>query len=299
MVNISCAICGKNQQTKVLYPSTLKEENISAHTYSARRLPDKLHYRFLKCQRCGLIFSSPIFEQAKIINLYKESSCNYNDQIPYVTKTYLKLFERVRNSLSENPKVLEVGCGNGFFLNSLKKHGIDGVYGVEPSPEMVSKADKNIRLNIKTDVFRANQFPKNYFDVVCCFHTLDHMIDPNEFIRGAFSVLKKDGFAIIVVHDTEGLSVKIFGENSAIFDIEHVYLFNKETLKKIFSQNNFKIIEIFNLVNNYPLNYWIRMSGIPVFFKQIFSRVLNALNLSKVNLSLAGGNICLVARKLV
>jgi len=30
-----------------------------------------------------------------------------------------------------------------------------------------------------------------------------------------------------IVHDTKGLSVKIFGEKSPIFDIEHIFLFNK------------------------------------------------------------------------
>lgn len=297
MIDIVCALCSKKQQAKILYPSTLKEENISADTYSARRLPDKLHYRFLKCERCGLIFSSPIFERAKIINLYRESSCNYNEQIPFVTKTYLSLFEKVKQFLSSDPNVLEVGCGSGFFLNELKNYGIKNLYGVEPSPEMVSKADKSIRSNIKIDVFKKNQFPKNFFDMICCFHTLDHMIDPNEFIDESFRLLKKGGCMITVVHDTNGLSVKLFGEKSPIFDIEHIYLFNKKTLKEIFARNKFKTVSVFNIINTYPLSYWLRMSGLSLLVKKIGQKILSVTNLSKINLSLAGGNICIIARK--
>lgn len=299
MIDIICVLCGKKQQIEVLYRSTLKEGDISAQTYSARRLPDRLHYRFLKCKRCGLIFSSPIFEQAKIINLYKESSCNYDDQIPFAAKTYLKIFKRVRNLLPEKPNVLEVGCGNGFFLNELRKKGIKDVRGVEPSLEMVSKATEELKPMIKIDIFKKNQFPKNFFDTICCFHTLDHMIDPSEFVSESFRLLKKNGIAIVVVHDTDGLSVKLFGERSPIFDIEHIYLFNKQNLKKIFLRRGFEVVDVFNLVNTYPLSYWVKMSGTSLVFKKIIQKTLSMLNLSNMNLSLAGGNICIIAKKLV
>lgn len=292
-------MCGKNQQTKVLYKSTLKEEKISEHTYSARRLPDKLHYRILKCEKCGLIFSSPIFNQTKIVNLYKKSSCNYDDQIPFVAKTYLKIFEGIKNKLPKQPRVLEIGCGNGFFLNSLKKQGIGNVYGIEPSPKMVSKADRELRSVIKVDIFRKNQFPKNYFDVICCFHTLDHMIDPDEFIKESYRLLRKGGIVIVVVHDTSGLSVKLFGEKSPIFDIEHIYLFNKKTLREIFVRHGFDILDVFSVVNAYPFFYWLKMSGIPLVLKRIIHKTSEILNLSKIKFSLAGGNICIIAKKSV
>lgn len=298
MIDIICALCGKKQQTEILYKPTLKEEKISSYAYSARRFPDKLHYRILRCKRCGLIFSSPIFNPLQITKLYRESYCKYDEQIPFVTKTYLGLFERVRQDLPKKPKVLEVGCGNGFFLKKLKERGIDDLYGIEPSPKMASKIDEPInRANIKIDIFRKNQFSKNLFDLILCFHTLDHMVDPNEFIDESYRLLKNKGMVIVVVHDTKGLSVKLFGEGSPIFDIEHIYLFNKKTLREIFIRSGFEIIDTFDIVNTYPLSYWFRMSGLPSFLKNIGQRILLAAKLSKINLSLAGGNIGIIARK--
>ena len=37
---------------------------------------------------------------------------------------------------NSNAKLLDIGCGNGFFLEGLTKIGINNVYGVEPSSEM-------------------------------------------------------------------------------------------------------------------------------------------------------------------
>ena len=299
MIDIICALCGKNQQIKVLYPATFSEKNISKSTYSARRIPDKIHYRILKCVKCGLIFSSPTLPLKKLSVFYRDSLCNYEDQIPYLIRTYFEKILEIKNDLPKNPKVLEVGCGNGFFMKALMDLGLTkNVFGIEPSIKMVLQADLDLRKRIKVGIFKSNLFPKNSFNLICCFHTLDHMIDPNEFIRGAHSLLKKNGHIVVVVHDTEGLSVKIFGEDSPIFDIEHVYLFNKKTLGKIFARNSFKVVKVFNLVNNYPLNYWIRMSGFPSVVKKFASALVNWLRINKISFSIPAGNIGIIAKKI-
>ena len=297
MIDIICALCGKKQQVELLYEATFAEKDIEIDKYSARRLPDRIHYRILKCRRCSLIFSSPILLPGKIAKFYRESLCNYDEQIPYLIKTYMGLFDRFNELLTRNPRVLEIGCGNGFFLNALAKKGIKDVYGVEPSPKMVSLAGADLQQRIKTDIFKKNQFAKNFFDLICCFHTLDHLIDPNEFVRESFSLLKKRGLVLVVVHDTEGLSVKVFGESSAIFDIEHIFLFNKKTLRDIFHRHGFETVEIFDVKNTYPLSYWLRMSGLPLFLKKFGQFFLNIFRLSKVPFSLASGNIGILARK--
>lgn len=291
-------MCGKKQQVKTLYPATFKENAIPKNIYSARRFPDKVHYKINKCSNCSLVFSSPILPLEKLFPLYRESLCNYQDQIPYLIKTYFKIVNEIKKDLPKNPKVLEVGCGNGFFLKALKDLNFtQNVFGVEPSYKMVSKADSSIRNRIKIDVFNSNLFPKNSFDLALCFHTLDHMIDPNDFIKGANSMLKKNGYVIVVVHDTQGLSVKLFGESSAIFDVEHIYLFNKKTLREIFIKNQFKAIKVFNVVNKYPLNYWVKMSGFPLVIRKIVNYTIRLIGLSKIPVPIPAGNIGIIARK--
>jgi|WetSurMetagenome_2_1015567.scaffolds.fasta_scaffold01836_8 SAM-dependent methyltransferase len=298
MTDIICALCGEKQQVSVLYPATFKEEEISGKTYSARRTPDKIHYRIVRCSRCGLVFSSPILSPRKMSLLYRESACNYKDQIPYLIKTYYKIVEQIKNNLPENPKVMEVGCGNGFFLKALSDLNFTkNVFGIEPSSKMVMEADSDLQKNIKINIFKLGLFPKNSFDLILCFHTLDHMFDPNEFIRGAHMMLKKNGYAIAVVHDTEGLSVKLFGEKSAIFDVEHIYLFNKDTLRNIFEHNHFEVIKVFDLTNNYPLNYWMRMSGLPNFVKKSVSSAFNLFGVGEKAVSIPAGNIAIIAKK--
>lgn len=297
MIKTICAVCETNRFTKELYKQTFHEKDLSGSTYSARRLPDQVHYRLVRCLKCGLIFSSPILPVKIISQLYRKSICNYNEQVPYLIQTYMQVFNKVKEQLPKNPKILEIGCGDGFFLEELWKNGNKNVFGVEPSPKMVNNAKSYIRKNITIDVFRSKQFPAKKFDVICCFHTLDHVPDPNAVVREMYRILSPKGFIIIVVHDTEGLSVKIFGEKSPIFDIEHIYLFHKSSIKGLFEKHGFSSEVVANLVNTYPLEYWFRMSGLPKTLKVIGNHILKFLRLSKVNLSLAGGNIYYIAKK--
>lgn len=297
MIIKRCALCGKNQSLFILYKSTLPK-NIDSKKFSARKTPDKIHYQLNLCQNCGLIFSSPIFPPEKINNLYKKSSYSYSSHLPFLLKTYINLFKNVRKSLGVNhPKVLDIGSSNGFFLEGLYNMGIKDIYGVEPSREEVQNASPKIRKKIKVDFFKNNQFPNNFFDIVTCFHTLDHVVNPNNFIRNIRKILKSKGMVILVVHDTQGLSVRLFKEKSPIFDIQHIYLFNKENLKRIFEKNKFKVLEVNSLRNEFSLEYWVLMCPFPKIIKNFASFCLNLFLLKKYSLSLKAGNLFLIARK--
>lgn len=297
MIEIACVICGNNKRIEKLYPSSFSLDQLSRETYSARRFPDKVHYQIVRCKGCGLVFSSPIISPEKIIDLYKKSVCTYTEQIPFLTKTYLSLFHRTKNYLPKDPRVLEIGCGSGFFLEALKQQGIKKIFGVEPGKRMVSSAPSYIRKNIIADIFRSNQFPSNSFDLVCCFHTLDHILNLQEVIDEVYKILRVGGVVLIVVHDVKGLSVRLFGEKSPIFDIEHVYLFNKVTLQTLFSLRKFHIIATGDLINRYPLSYWWWMSGLPKLVKRIGGTVLRYLGIGNIEMSMAAGNIFLIAQK--
>ena len=52
-----CAICGTTGGATEMFPSTITEDAFDARHFSARRLPDRVHYRMVRCDTCGLIRS--------------------------------------------------------------------------------------------------------------------------------------------------------------------------------------------------------------------------------------------------
>lgn len=297
MQKVTCAICGNNKNTKVLYKENYDFSKLDKKTFSARRMPDGTHYRFIKCNKCGLIFSNPIIDASKIKKFYEDSEFNYQTESEYLRKVYFKYFKKFIKPENKKIKILEIGCANGFFLDELQKNGFKNVNGVEPGESSVKRAGKYIKGRIKVDIFKKELFIKNSFDLILCFHTLDHVVDINSFLKDINYVLKNRGKIFFVVHNTNGLSARLFGERSPIFDIEHIFLFNEENLKTVFLRNNFDQALVFNIINEYHLSYWLKLFPMPVFIKKPLLKFLHFSRIGYLSFSLPAGNIGIVASK--
>ena len=329
MIQQTCAICGRNNYT-VLYPENFDVNKINSRIFSARRLPDRIHYQIVKCKNCDLVYSTPILEYDKIEKLYKKSFTTYDEYLENLKETYgyylrqLKKYNNFlggsrgkasanaqnfsspplvrafaeRNRLTESKKLrlLEIGCGNGFFLEEAATLGYE-VYGVEPGKKSVEKAKPEIKKNIIIDIFKPGQFKKNFFDVVCCFQTFDHIPNPNETLAESYKILKKDGLMLFFNHDVGAWQNKLMGEKSPIIDIEHTYLFDKQTMRKIFEKHNFKVIEVQSSFNIHHLSYWLQLFPLPDFLKLPLINFLNFIKLGKIKIKMYPGNLVIFAQK--
>ena len=303
MINQQCAICEKNNY-EILYPENFDIKKINSRTFSARRLPDRVHYRMVECKNCGLVYSNPILEYDKIAKLYSKSFTSYNEHLKNLQTTYgyyLKQVEKLRVTSYElkntnKPRLLEIGCGNGFFLEEADRQGYD-VYGVEPGKPSVDKARPDIRKKIKVAIFKPGQFKRNFFDVICCFQTFDHIPNPNAILKECYKILKKGGLMLFFNHDIGAWQNKLMGEKSPIIDIEHTYLFDKKTMQKIFEKHKFKVLEVKSSFNIHNLSYWLHLFPIPNATKVPLIKTLDRIGVGKMKLKLNPGNLVLFARK--
>lgn len=303
MIHQVCAICEKDNSA-ILYRENFDVKKINSRIFSARRLPDRIHYRMVKCKKCSLVYSDPILEYNKIEKLYKKSFTTYDEHLENLKQTYgfyLLQLEKFRVASYELKKkktfrLLEIGCGNGFFLEEAKRQGYD-VYGVEPGEKSVEKAKKNIKKNIIVDIFKPGQFRKNFFDVICCFQTFDHIPDPNGLLNECYKVLKKGGLVLFFNHDIGAWQNRIMGEKSPIIDIEHTYLFDKQTMRKMFKKHKFKILDIKSAFNIHHLSYWMQLFPIPKGLKLSLITFFDFSRLGRIRLKLNPGNLVLYAQK--
>lgn len=297
MFKRNCAICGPNAPRKVLYRQNFKRSQLDERIFSARRLPDRLHYQTLKCLKCGLIFSSPVLGEDKIYELYKESRFTYAKRTRDLTETYGYWLHELDHYGAKKSRLLEIGCGNGFFLLEARRQGYKEVFGVEPSIEAVNKAPRWVKANIKSDVFKNTLFPKNYFDVVCFFQTFDHIPEPNKFLKDCFAVLKPGGLILAFNHNAESIPARLFGEKFPIIDVEHTYLYSPKTMRKIFQKNGFRVLNAQPASNIYPIEYLLFMFPFPRKVKKLLIKIVKQAGLAKIRLRLKIGNMALIAQK--
>jgi SAM-dependent methyltransferase len=291
-----CLFCDNtNPDTHpVLYKKNFEDADLNAHVFSARRTTEHYHYEMVKCQKTGLIFSRAILTDESLEDLYQQSLVTFGEQTEYIKKDYWNPIAALFQNRSKQ-RSLDIGCSNGFFLEVLKDNGFTEVYGCEPSKEAKAIARQDVRDNIHTGFYVKGLYPENYFDLVTCFQTLDHLSNPLEMLQQMHFNTKKGGIAYLIMHNTEAPQAKFFGEKSPIIDVEHIYLFNKTNLPLLCQKAGFKVISVFDLKNGYPLSYWLRMAPLPL--KGFWTGLVKMLGLYNKVLSISAGNMGIILEK--
>lgn len=292
-----CAICGSLGNASEIYSARLAPDAFSTEVFSARRLPDGMHYRLVGCLSCGLVRSDPAADPEGIARIYERTTFDYGDEVENLAATYGGYLRDLERFGVRRGSLLEIGCGNGFFLGEALRQGYADAHGVEPSSEAVARASAAIRPRILVGVIRPGLFPAESFDVVCLFQVLDHLPDPAAVLDECFTMLKPGGLVLCLNHNVDAVSARLLGEESPIVDVEHTYLFGPQTLRRLFERRGFRVERVAAALNRYSLRYLFRLLPLPGFLKGPLLALLGGGALGRVSLSVPLGNVYAIARK--
>jgi SAM-dependent methyltransferase len=293
MRELACAVCRGNDY-RVRYPPQIPARE--ALDFSARRHPQKYHARIVECRRCGLVYSNPYFDDDVLRPLYQHAAYIDEAQLANMSEEYLREFVAAA-PVDRAARILEIGCANGFFLDRLSRAGFTNVHGVEPGRDAARNAPPSVRDRILNDFFEPGRLSIGPFDVVCCFQLFDHLPDPNQFLQDVASVLAPGGLVVAINHNVRAPITRLLGERSPMYDIEHIFLFDKQTIRRLFEANGFDVTRVADLRNAYTLGYAVKMFPFPAWLKHGLQRTLRAVSLAHRSLRVPAGNMLTVARK--
>jgi SAM-dependent methyltransferase len=291
-----CAICRTEGNATELYPANFDFSDFNPEIFSARRLPDRIHYRMVKCNACGLVRSDPVADSTTLGELYRQSTFDYGTEVANLRRTYGRYLDQLKTFGVHKYSLLEIGCGNGFFLEEAQARGYADVRGVEPGSEAIAKAAPGVRERIICDMMRPGLFAEASFDVVCLFQVFDHLPDPVGVLSETHRVLKPGGLVLILNHNINALSARLLGERSPIIDLEHTYLYSPVTLARLAGDQGFTTIETGAVLNDYTLHYLTRLVPLPGFLKLPLLALLRGTPLGRIHVSVPLGNLYLIAR---
>jgi demethylmenaquinone methyltransferase/2-methoxy-6-polyprenyl-1,4-benzoquinol methylase len=145
--------------------------------------------------------------------------------------------------LKDDDTILDVACGTGIFIETLKEKYKDiKVTGIDFAQNMIDKAmrkfpDTNF---IVTDVVSL-PFGNNAFDKVMCLNAFPHFEDKFQAIKEIARVLKKDGL-LLLAHTNSKSNTDNHHKNVGGLIAEDLLPCN-ETISLILSDNGFKNIK--------------------------------------------------------
>ena len=154
-----------------------------------------------------------------------------------------------------NKSFLEIGCGDGYLLHRLRQMGANKVLGCEPGPKAI-EGKKKYGIEIKNYFMKKELFQEKFY-FIFSNGTLEHVSDPDLFIRQQKELTKEEGIVFFAVPNCE-LKLKLGDEN--ILSLEHWNYFTRNSLIKLMNRNGLNETRAVIGINNAMIYGWGRNS---------------------------------------
>lgn len=175
-------------------------------------------------------------------NSKKDPDGNIRDRINNFNKEK-KIFLKNNKSLLKiikslkYKKLCDVGCGPGFLLSSIKNRKLYGIENDEVAFATASKFAKVYKIDLNKK-FKLNE----KFDVVVCYHVIEHIKNPINFIKNLKMIIKKNGYLIIGTPDFDSAMARRYkNKYRLLHDKTHISLFSLDSISRLLRDSGFKI----------------------------------------------------------
>ena len=193
------------------------------------------------CDHCGvsLAGSHPKdFNDVYSTDEYLEDTLSaYDKTREYRKKRFgterLAILERYKR----NGKLLDVGCGSGWFLEIARQKF--QVAGVEFSDSIRQWLNESLGIPSVKSMDDLDE----KFDVITAFDLIEHVPDPVGTLNKMHGLLKDDGIILIYTPNKKSLAFQITGEhNNLICPPQHLYYFDFNSFQFTSDKAGFEII---------------------------------------------------------
>jgi 2-polyprenyl-3-methyl-5-hydroxy-6-metoxy-1,4-benzoquinol methylase len=165
------------------------------------------------------------------------------------TKQVLKLYftrliEQTNSRDVYGKKLLDIGCGYGYFLKLASAFGFE-TYGIDISQHAIKQARKVVNAKFFcSDIQDILPFAANFFDIITMFDVIEHLEKPYSALQQIHRVLKPRGIFIITTPNMNSLSRRTMGKKWIGFSDEtHRIFYTIYSLEFILKTAGFKVLK--------------------------------------------------------
>ena len=286
-----CPVCDASADgAQVFVDETVDPSRLNGFSFSSRKTPEYMSHRMVRCLGCDLVYVDRPPRQDELARAYHQADYDSSEEANDAAAAYIKALAPLLSRLPQRSSALEIGTGTGIFLDHLRQAGFDTLIGVEPSRAAIDAAPPHRRDWIRETIFVEEDFAPASFDLICCFMTMEHVLDPGQIARSAMRLLRPGGAFVTVTHDYRSIVNRVLGRRSPIVDIEHMQLFSTASAMRLFERCQYTQVSARAFVNTYPLRYWTRLAPLPGPAKRSLAGALSGLGLNGLKLSFNVGN---------
>lgn len=220
-----------------------------------------------QCQDCNLMFLNPclwpdeqkmIFSSPEFLKKVSGFFTDYHDDVSWTTpKTaviHMQVLQAMETWLPQKGKLLDVGCGKGFFLIRAKRRGWTPI-GLEPNFNAVKSLQEKHQIKVYENDFFQIPVQPDSLDAISLRDFLEHTPDPLLWMRRSWQLLEPGGLFIIVTpnhysfldslaHFCFRLTLgKFTYALKKLYTIDHTLYLTQHTLAELYRRSGFEILQ--------------------------------------------------------
>jgi SAM-dependent methyltransferase len=178
----------------------------------SRRDPPQPGSRPVRCAACSLVYVDPVPPEAIAPEAYGAGyyePWQGAEEKPRrgMWRRRLRLLEHHLPGAGGGRTLLDVGCGDGLFLEVARGAGWNGD-GIEFSPEGARRAAARLGRPVAVGNLAASSLLQGPYDVVTLWHVLEHLEHPARMLEAVHRRLRRGGLLAVAVPNLSNLPMR-------------------------------------------------------------------------------------------
>ncbi|MDT8344353.1 MAG: class I SAM-dependent methyltransferase [Thermohalobaculum sp.] len=158
--------------------------------------------------------------------------------VPGVRGVFANQYRGLPRRRPEGARLLDVGCGNGSYLDLACGCGWQAV-GVDPDPKAVAAARAR-GFEVHHGGIEVFDGQSDLFDAITMSHVIEHLHDPAEVLRACHRLLRPGGYLWLETPNIASIGHRLFGPNwRGLEPPRHLVLFNHRALCRLLRHSGF------------------------------------------------------------
>lgn len=209
-------------------------------------------HKMYRCRTCATAFVAPLPDAESLEKFYSRyhmspgEGGSYGEMEARMEADFPAKIELLRKlPLHGTPRLLDVGCGRGYFVAAAAEAGFN-VMGIDISDTAVRYATEALGVRaICGDITTvAGQF-EGAFDVASFWATIEHVRNPLETLRAIRRVLRPNGWLLLDTGIGDDLLDRWLPGVTQWYDPpQHLFVFSEAGMRRALDETGFSVVKM-------------------------------------------------------
>jgi 2-polyprenyl-3-methyl-5-hydroxy-6-metoxy-1,4-benzoquinol methylase len=232
-----CPVCASD---KIAPQLTAKDYTVSQQQFS-----------IWHCSNCTVRFTQDVPEQNAIGAFYQSDNyISHSDTKKGIVNSLYHLVRRrtsnakrqliVDETGMNKGEILDIGCGTGAFLNTMKTAGW-AITGLEPDDIARKKATELYGIQPQSPE-KLFELQSATYNAITMWHVLEHVHELHAYIKQLHHLLTPQGKIFIAVPNYTSYDAGLYNDSWAAYDVpRHLYHFSPASMEHLLTTYNLQL----------------------------------------------------------